>query len=92
MERELDTKILAKTASLREEEVIEYREELVKILELFDEIDSYSELIKNLEPLYHPLDEKGILREDRGGEEKPVDIKSLNIEVVEDHVKSSPIK
>ena len=41
-----------------------YRGEVIKILELFDELDYFNKYISELTPLYHPLEEEGVPRDD----------------------------
>ncbi len=58
---------LVRETMLSEDEIDKNLEQLTRILELFEEIDSFEEYAKNLEPLYHPLDQQG---EPRVDEEK----------------------
>ena len=41
-----------------------YMSEVVKILDLFDELDRFNKYIGELTPLYHPLEENGMPRDD----------------------------
>lgn len=47
------------------EDIEKYRVDIVKILELFDELDYFEKYVKDLKPLYHPLEEEGLLRDDK---------------------------
>ena len=39
-----------------EEDPSKYIEEFEKVMELFDELDKYGEIIERYQPLYHPLE------------------------------------
>ena len=41
-----------------------YEEDIVKILDLFNNLDDFDKYLGDLPPLYHPLEEEGIPRDD----------------------------
>ncbi|HID05475.1 MAG TPA: hypothetical protein EYH45_08205 [Candidatus Caldiarchaeum subterraneum] len=65
-----EVKRLVRETMLSEEEVVKNLDQLSRIMELFDEIDSFEEYAKSLEPLYHPLDQRGEPRVDESGGER----------------------
>ena len=61
---ESEIKRLVRESMLSEEDVRKNLDQLARIIELFDEVDAFEEHVRELEPLYHPLDQKGEPRED----------------------------
>ena len=74
---------LVRETMLNEEEITRNLNQLVRILQLFEEIDAFEEQSKFLEPLYHPLDQQGEPRRDEEKEEK------TNLEDFTENVKDS---
>ena len=59
-----EVKRLIRETMIREDEIERNASQLARILELFEEIDAFEEHVKDLDPLYHPLDQLGEPRDD----------------------------
>jgi aspartyl/glutamyl-tRNA(Asn/Gln) amidotransferase C subunit len=91
--KELDKKYILKIMRLVmiEEDPGKYIEDIDKILNLFNELDSFEENVKDLPPLYHPLEQPGMLRPDIINQCK-IEINEVTTNISDGYVSSPPIR
>ena len=74
-----------------EDDPSKYMEDIKMILDLFDRLDGFDEHIRDLEPLYHPLEACGRLREDEAVD-SDIPYPSCSEYKWEEYIEAPPIK